>query len=76
MEENGKVLIQLEVPIKQNNTTSADVRARFDKVLQDWTEYINDKLTNNTFFGKVKVVETKIEGERDGNQLELNLKNH
>ena len=74
--KNRTVSIQLEVPIKQNNVTSADVRTRFDAVLLDWTEYINDKLTNNTFFDKVKVVETKIEGERDGNQLELNLKNH
>jgi|7_EtaG_2_1085326.scaffolds.fasta_scaffold00623_19 hypothetical protein len=74
--KNGKVIVQFEVPIKQGNTTSADVHARFDKVLQDWTEYINDKLTNNTFFDKVKVAETKIEGAKDGNQLELNLKNH
>jgi hypothetical protein len=74
--ENGKVLIQFEVPIKQSNTTSADVHAKLEAVLQDWTEYINNNLTNNVFFDKVKITETKIEGAKDGNQLELSLKNH
>ncbi len=74
--KNGKVLIQFEVPIKENNTTAADVNARLDAVLQDWTDYINNNLTNNVFFDKVKITETKIEGAKDGNQLELSLKNH
>ena len=74
--KNGKVTIQFEMPIKQSSTTSAEVNARLDMVLQDWVEYINNNLTNNIFFDKVEITETKIEGAKDGNQLELSLKNH
>ena len=61
----SKVIITLESNLKEKKAVPSDIKSELDKVMENLINYINNDLTNNKMFGNMKVVNLKIEGEKE-----------
>ena len=61
----SKVIITLESNVKEKKAVPSDIKSELDKVMENLINYINNDLTNNKMFGNMKVVNLKIEGEKE-----------